>query len=135
MALEENNRKRESQETQLAQIIMNDTIRSAFSDSEGIKGAETIKDILELLQGEKGKEIASDVMGKYCGSLNSIGQHAGGGDMDMRVLRITSQGGLNVASGILRLRLIEQLEEFVNTPIEYQNAMAALLLGPNNEVL
>lgn len=123
---------RESQETQLAQIIVDDTIRSAFSDSEGVKGTETIKDVLELLQGEKGKEITSRVMRKYCGSLNSIGQHEGWGDMDMRVLEIASQGGFNVTSGILRLRLIERLEEFVNTPVEYQNAMVALLSGPNN---
>ena len=121
---------KQSQESQIAQIIVDDTIKNAYSN-DSFEGITTIEEVLDLLKSSQGEKMASDVVGRYCGSLTSlIARPSSDSDIDMRVMKIAErEGSLNVSSSQVRTEMIKQLEEFTNLPESDQQAMVDRLFN------
>lgn len=114
------------QAKQLAKIIVNDLIREAYSYKK-MSGVETIKKILVILKTEKGKEDTCWAVKDYCGILDAE-ESLSHPIIDMRVMEIAfREGSLTIDAELSLPEIIRLLEEFLNVPEEYQQAMVKSL--------
>lgn len=95
-----------------ARIIVNDTIRSAYS-TPGLNGEEVVRAGIAALRGSDGERLTQAMIAEYLGS-DGAGQAAGVAPaVDIRMLQ---QGVVKVYAEPLREEMARGLETFLGLP-------------------